>query len=536
MPGVCVGAVGEDTRIRPLAGEVSVPETDIHVLGYHPLAYQMRVHKNCPHNQYAALAKRHIIDRTYINFQPKVWAKSATSALAELRSRMPRRTVVRYPYSALPKYYTGGKRLIYERAVEYLNHHSIQKKHANIRMFVKPDKHPLCKVMDKVPRAIQYRDPVFNTMLMSYLRPIEHDLYSTLNEDGTRSFAKGRSPQQRAQDILDIYGQYKTCLMIAADHSKFDSCVRVEHLRRIHRFYKKFHDGCPVLNWLLEQQINNKGMSRFWRYKVRGTRMSGDFDTALGNSLINYVVLKGWLASHGVSGHVYIDGDDSVVFIEAGDLAKLRFDCEAWGFETTFSVHEDLYDVEFCQTRLIRSDPPNMVRDPRKVLASLAICLNKYAPTTWPAILQGKIKCEIYANQGAPYICEYLSSMLKSQVGFVMPQDSLFKWASVKNHVLGRCTDQALVDYHLGWGLPFDFSSSLLHLNTYCQFRKLTGSTVRSTKRPNKRPQYVLESVQQAWGGYLTMDGSPDLCCGPSCKCGGAFSTCTPSVRPTTRH
>lgn len=527
MRGVCTGLSAPDCRVRRLNVEASEPRTDMFVLGCHPLAYQIRVHKNCIHNQHKALVERHIKDRTYIPFVPEVWRRAARAGSHYIRTQLGNPLTPVLPAAAIPNYYTGGKRRIYERAVEYLKTGDLLPKHYRVSMFVKPDKHPLCKIMDKAPRAIQFRSPHFNVRMMQYLRPIEHLIYTLRTVDGARIFAKGRSPQQRAEDILYIQSLIDDCCYISADHAKFDSCIRVEHLKSTHKFYKQFNRS-GYLRHLLSRQLRNRGYSKFLRYVVEGTRMSGDFDTALGNSFINFCVLYDMFQELKVKAYFYIDGDDSIIFISRRDLERVDLDCSRYGFETEFEVNYELSDVVFCKTRLIRSDPPNMVRDPRAVLSGLAVCLGHYHPTVWPSLLQGKIKCEIYANQGAPGIVGYLSSLV-NQVEAVISRDDLYKWSQVRHHQLARVTPLAIVDYYSGWSIDPGFEIMLKTPQSYCQFRKLTGNTGGTTKRF----KYVLKSVLRAWQGYQSLDGSPDLCCGASCKCSRAWDVCE-SKQPAT--
>ncbi|UHK03141.1 MAG: RNA-dependent RNA polymerase [Sanya tombus-like virus 1] len=477
------------------------------VLGSHHLAYRVAVHRNCVHNQYASLSLRHIVDRTYIAFNHREF-KTTKQYLLTLYNSIDN-NLHPYPLNTLPKYYSGSKRKVYERALEDIYIQGFDRKWANVSMFVKPDKIPLAEVGTKAPRAIQYRRPHFNLLMARFLRPIEHAVYQ-YEEHGHRVFAKGRNLQERAADILAIHSRFKDPVVIECDHSKFDSCVRVEHLKLCHWFYKKFFKS-RTLHKLLRCQIHNKGRTAGGlRYRVTGTRMSGDFDTALGNSLINYVVLKYYTRTTDAS--LYIDGDDSLIFVERTALSKLQFaDFEKMGFETKIKF-TSLIEAEFCQAHVIRSDPPILVRNPLRVISHMLVCLKKFGAKTWPQLLQGKFICEYMAHQGVPYMQEYFKSLITGDK-FRIPDEDMIRWINVRQHLVGRPTDQAYADFYTA----FQFGPELqILLNDPTGF-------VRTVKLGTC---HVLESssISLQGKGYESLHCSPSLRCRTGCPCTRAAS------------
>lgn len=119
-------------------------------------------------------------------------------------------------------------------------------------------------------------------------------------------------------------------------------------------------------------QIDNVGRtSAGIRYKSYGKRMSGDLNTALGNCLINLIVI--YCVFRDVHFDVMLDGDDSIIIVEDGNqhVASEKIFLE-YGFRTKLAFHKDVQDVEFCQSKLVwLSDGPSFVRKPEKVLLGL---------------------------------------------------------------------------------------------------------------------------------------------------------------------
>lgn len=514
--GVCSEKAVYHPKIRVLKVGVPPSETKLSQIFSHSYGWGVRVYGNCIHNQYKALSERHITDRTYIGFDKKLFMKSTKDGLAKLLKKMDWNVVKRSSLWEIVNTYVGGKRKIYERAAEVVRNRAFDRNWTKVRMFVKPDKHDVCTIKEKIPRAIQYRRPEYNLLLAQYLRPIEKKLFNFVEEDGTRIFAKGRNLQQRAQDILDIYDKFEDGVVVCTDHSKFDSFVNVCHLRTIHRFYLKIFKSYD-LQKLLSYQINNSGFSiQGLKYTVKGTRMSGDYDTSLGNNILNYLVLKAWADLCSIQCRFYIDGDDALIFMKRADVPKINLKYFAQlGFDTKLEV-KTLDTFEFCQTKLIRCNPPVLARDPKKIISNLQVCLRQYSPKQWPKLLEGKLLCEFWANQGVPYVSSYLRSLLKGE-DFEIPPEDLRRWGMVKTHVRAKCTPQAYKDLYRAWDFG-KLDASLLFTPVAYAFpypHKSVPAVENSKNRLNY--EWSNSSLQRIKAQRRWLDSTCGSRCGPSC-------------------
>lgn len=298
--------------------------------------------------------------------------------------------------------YTGGKRRVYLRAREMVKLYGFEKRFANISMFVKPDKYYHDDVANKAPRAIQFRSPMYNILVGCYLKPFEHAIYAT-ELLGARIIAKGLNNVDRARNIVQASQLFANPLYLLVDHSKFDSHIRTEMLKELHKLYVK-QAGDEYLRYLLSFSIVNKGYTKAGiRYSVNGTRMSGDYDTGLGNTIINIAVLKAYLGR--VKHHMLVDGDDSVVIIEASDYASLKFNVfDKMGFKTEMQVVDQLVEVEFCQAKLLPVDPPRFARDYKRVFSKMQVSNKMYDCKTVPRYVAGLGLGELAASNGVPMV------------------------------------------------------------------------------------------------------------------------------------
>lgn len=371
-----------------------------------PNTYQVRIHNSCLCNEECALRNRHLVDRTYIPFNNALWLAALSYSLPIINLLDCKHTNI----WNIANGYTGGKRKQYLRACDMLEQEGLMRKDAVLKMFVKPDKIAMGEIASKAPRAIQYRSPKYNLLLASYLKDFEHQFYTVkTGPSETCDIAKGKNLVERADDILAKATHFRDPVFFNIDYSKMDSCVRPEHQRSIFRrvYLKKFPS--KTLKRLLFYQLKNKGYSKNGiRYRVQGTRCSGDFTTGFENSLINWIIMRYVLHSAGLIGELYLDGDDSVVMVERQDADKfIEFANKLipqLGFEIKMSRADDIQQVDFCQSRLLLTEPPRMARNPLRALSNFNISLKTYPAKIWPNLIQAKADCERFGNPGVPIL------------------------------------------------------------------------------------------------------------------------------------
>lgn len=309
--------------------------------------------------------------------------------------------------------YRGGKKRAYHNALVKLLQYGRLKSHYNISMFIKPDKYPLDEIHDAVPRAIQFRSKEFNLQMMQYVDPIEHRLYQELtmgSASGTRVIAKGLNPQERGDLILTKLKFFSRPRIYSLDHSRFDSCVRTEHLRMLHRKYYRMTRSYDFMKLCSHQLFNNCYSLRGIKYRARATRMSGDADTGLGNTIINLDVIYGWLLANGVDKYdMLVDGDDSWVIIEDQEMDNRYF--SHMGFVTKVKSSLNTDDLQFCQQKL-SMEPVSFVRNPQRILAHSSLCRRTYHMSQYPRWLTAVGMCELALGGGIPFVQEYAKKLI----------------------------------------------------------------------------------------------------------------------------
>lgn len=422
-----------------------------------PYTYKVSVHRSCVCNEMASLRNRHLLDRRQALYNPAYIHKSIAPIKRYLIQNLNPTKITKWD---VVKSYTGAKRRSYAKAYNTYLETGFNEKYARVKMFVKPDKYDAVKVLEKAPRAIQYRDPIYNLCLAQYLKPLEHDLYNLPDKDtDMRWCAKGLNNPQRAALIRDASYCYEDPVYLLMDHAKFDSSVTSDHLKECANMYTEIMP-CKFLRHLLKLQIHNKGRTKGGiLYSVVGTRMSGDYNTALDNSTINYFCLKSYLKNNRVKGHIIVDGDDSVVVINREDLHKLLADKDhfkRFGFETEMQVVYELADVEFCRSKLlITPEHAIMAREPKRAISNLCFSLKEYHGKAKQKYLVGNALCELHRSVGSPILYKFAEAILQryGREDYIMDTETRYKFDMYKVSELFEPTEHLRLEYYKSFGI-----------------------------------------------------------------------------------
>nr|QXN75442.1 MAG: RNA-dependent RNA polymerase [Grapevine-associated tombus-like virus 1] len=178
---------------------------------------------------------------------------------------------------------------------------------------------------------------------------------------------------------------------IGLDASRFDQHVSVEALRWEHEFYLSICSDPKYrkqlrrwLGWQLENVGYGNCHDGSLKYKVDGTRCSGDMNTGLGNCLIASCLLIAYCEERGLKFELANNGDDCVVFIHKRNLAKFSAGLSHWFLEMGFNmvVEEPVFELEkvvFCQAQPVFDGASwTMVRDPRTCVAKDCVSLKPW--------------------------------------------------------------------------------------------------------------------------------------------------------------
>lgn len=293
---------------------------------------------------------------------PGVFAKTLLPARKSLLPLLP--STAPLCHDAFVNSYTGRKRQRYQEALDKIRSgRSSLGRSAEVSVFIKYEKTDWTSKKDPVPRVISPRDPCFNVRLGRYLKKLESPLFKAIDcMFGETTIMKGYNAEITAGILRRKWDSYTNPIAVGLDASRFDQHVSYDALKWEHSIYKecfKHTKHKQRLSNILKHQLINKCFGTVndgeLFYTVKGTRMSGDINTSMGNCLIMCSMVYAYLKSIDVDAKLANNGDDCVLFLDKEDLSKLDglYD---WfikiGFNMAIEKPVDEFELlEFCQTK-----------------------------------------------------------------------------------------------------------------------------------------------------------------------------------------
>lgn len=384
-------------------------------------AFHVNDHDDCVCNELVSLHNRHLTDDPEVSVT-FTGVDELRAEMFRMLERMRLDKIRSWTYESVINRMPPAKRARYWRAMRRLREKwDVCPKDALIKMMLKAEKFDVKKLRaKKAGRAVQYRSPEYNLALMAAgLKSIEHEVYQRMQfgRTGTRNIAKCLNHTQRARILKRKWDEMTDPVAVLLDATSWDAHVHTQLLAIEHEFYTRCMPGNDRLKWLLSMQMVNRGYTkRGLRYKIEGTRMSGDANTALGNCVLNMMILNAWLRRSGVQGEILLDGDDSVVIIERKDLPKLDVGHIAanYGMNMKMEIADTFEEVEFCQSRPVEcSEGWRMVRYPDRLLSKDVVAVRNFT-RRWHALADAIGRCELAICSGVPILQEFALMMKRA--------------------------------------------------------------------------------------------------------------------------
>lgn len=356
-------APGENIAVLSTSGLGTKPRHTLRVSGWSgPL--EIGVHNNSMANALRAVRERVFAVERQGQLQPPPRPARGVvkERLADFRGLLLRRLgrCMPWSYDQFLASYRGSKLRRYTVAVQSLLVREITMADSFLSSFVKAEAVNFTAKPDPAPRLIQPRSPRFNAAVGRYLRPLEHRVYAAIASIFRGpTVMKGYNAVQTAANLWDMWQCFTDPAVVRLDASRFDQHVSHSALQWEHSVYNGVYRSKELAE-LLKWQLTNTGFVRnregAFKYSVKGCRMSGDMNTALGNCMIMCAMVWTYSRDRGVRVRLANNGDDCAVFMERHDLDKYMEGLDQWFLEMGFTmcvegVATEFTGIEFCQTR-----------------------------------------------------------------------------------------------------------------------------------------------------------------------------------------
>lgn len=312
-----------------------------------------------------------------------------------------------------------GKRRRYTLAAQNLKNPGMSQYADRVSSFVKVEKWPAEKMLAKAPRLIQFRSYEYGCRLANWLAPLEEALWG-YEEEGLPIFAKGKDSWAVASMLRGAWDQFVDPVAYLGDHSKFDSSIHWMWIAaEADAYVAAFPDDRP-LRAILSRQVRNRCYTKGGvAYGIRGTKMSGEYNTSLGDTLINESAIRYAFPSNI---RVVLNGDDFVVVTERGvvDQTEVVNRFKLCGFTTEIERVDDFRLIKFCQSQPLRVGPTNqwrMVREPARAISRSTYSVRKYGGRAWRRLISAMAFSEDACSDGVPVLSAWADYLNRASGG-----------------------------------------------------------------------------------------------------------------------
>jgi hypothetical protein len=429
-----------------------------HVVSYPPFDWvqEQSTFQACWRNELVSLQQRHLITEGEPELEE--WmrcvtiAEDTTSLLGPLRRATPEEVVAHKGSPAARKRYT--------EAFASIDAIGAGANATRVSAFVKVEKwerDKIVPIIQKAPRSIQFRSYKYCGRLSTILLPLEKALWA-LEVDGLCPFAKNMNTFRVASTLKAMSDRFVDPIYVLLDHAKFDSCITIPWIALEEAFYRKA-TGDSELRELMESQILNRGYTKGGiRYECVARKMSGEYNTSLGDTLVNYTILTDVFRN--VRHQKLLNGDDSVVILEKDDLRSVDISPETWkryGFKTTVEVVDEFEKIDFCQARPIeiRTGVWRMVRVPSRAIGRSCVSVKRYEHRAWYALVAALGYSELACGDGVPMMQAWANLLMRSSLGATPLASEVSRRAKLERRVTESkiVTDLARLSFFRAFGM-----------------------------------------------------------------------------------
>jgi len=237
---------------------------------------------------------------------------------------------------------------------------------------------------------------------------------------------KGLNVHDAARVMREKWDRFNNPVAIGLDATKFDMHVGVGALGYEHEFYNRVFKS-KELKQLLSWQLNNKGVAYcpdgVVKFKIPGTRCSGDLNTSLGNCILMCALIYCMCEQLGVVAELANNGDDCVLILDRIDEARVCSAIQTYFGKAGFRmvVEQPVYvfeEIEFCQSKpVLCAGKWTMIRNVRTCMKKDVMCLvpiqnNK----VWLKWLGAVGNCGLATVPGCPVLQSFYTCFKRSGI------------------------------------------------------------------------------------------------------------------------
>jgi hypothetical protein len=326
---------------------------------------ETHIMRKCHHNEVVGMHNRYLKEADFnITYDEELFSACVDELIGQLKPHFNGKiSLAEFMGSK-----SGKLKTRYDKCVEHVAKKGFDiNKDSNISAFIK---HEIYPDETKPPRFIMGRNPIFNLIYGLYTTPLEHAMTHL------PQIAKGKNFLERGEQFRDLIfgGSY-----VENDFSKYESTQQLKLLEDVElRVWKALlqPEEFETMRRLFAHKVLKSGYTMLGcKFKFIACRGSGDMDTGLFNTLINWVACRYFEIKNQLGhGNFMVDGDDGVIQTLRPDMVLINTFSE-FGLDAKLILKHDYHDVDFCSSKFVQYRPGQFIQmqNIRKVLANMSI-------------------------------------------------------------------------------------------------------------------------------------------------------------------
>lgn len=379
--------------------------------------------------------------------------------------------------------YTGRKRRLYQSMADTLEHRPLSRKDAYVSSFIKDEKTNLTRKEDPCPRVIQPRSARFNIEIGKHLKPMEKEVFRGIARVfRSKTVMKGLNALERGSEMCRKWTRFEKPVAILLDATRFDQHCNRDIISWEHEIEERMTLEPQSLRRLNSWRRVNRCFARAsdgaFKYTLRGGRMSGDMDTAMGNCLTMCAMTWSFMTEMQIEKFEYAnDGDDGVLMVEQEHLAKVLSNYAPFFLSLGFTmklegIAYELEHIEFCQSRpVFDGEKWRMLRDPRVCIGKDSLSLRGEVRVAELRSLRSSIGwCGLALAGDMPIFWRYYQSMATEERLDTELTTGMQFLARGMESVIAEPSQAARLSFYRAYGISPDSQLAIEHdlLHTNC--------------------------------------------------------------------
>lgn len=325
--------------------------------------------------------------------------------------------------------YGGRKRKEYLRAALSLRNASLNRRDANIKLFLKHEKDVRSLKPGQIPRCILPPDVRYTVETGRFVHPMEKHIYASIDHLwGSEVVSKGKNYVGVATMLVDAWHDFRDPCSLDCDVSKFDQSNTAQVLQVLFTLLADSagvdHDYLlKILSWTLETRVRGRTDDGCFEYRQRGTLSSGMCYTSLAGVFVVTGIVWLYCRETGIRLRLVDAGDDMTVVFDRVDLSVVSQGLVPYfkRFGFTLKVGEPNYNlegIEFCQCHpMIVNGRYQMVRNARAAAVKDYVSIDHLrTPLHAAAWLESVGRCGLASQGGVPVCTARYNQMVRSSI------------------------------------------------------------------------------------------------------------------------